>query len=115
MAVRSGWLLPALTVLAGCAALHNAAPSIPAIAAAPLPDSRYTQAPLPRVRGAAAWRPAAVEHVLNLDGQRCTVVDLAVRCTSPASAGTALAVDAATSATDPVTTDVDAVDSGSVE
>ena len=115
MAIRSGWLLPALTVLAGCAALHNAAPPIPAIAAAPLPDSRYTQAPLPRVRGAAAWRPAAVEHVLDLDGQRCAVVDLAVRCTSPAPAATSLPADAATRATDPVTTDVDAVDSGSVE
>jgi hypothetical protein len=115
MAVRSGWLLPALTVLAGCAALHNAAPPIPAIAAAPLPDSRYTQAPLPRVRGAAAWRPATVEHVLNLDGQRCTVVDLTVRCTSPVPAAAALAVDAATSATGSVTTDVKPVDSGSVE
>jgi len=115
MAVRSGWLLPALTVLAGCAALHNAAPPIPAIAAAPLPDSRYTQAPLPRVRGAAAWRPAAVEHVLDLDGQRCAVVDLAVRCTSPAPAAAAPAADAATCAIHPVTTDVDAVDFGSVE
>ena len=112
MAVRSGWLLPTVTVLAGCAALHNAAPPIPAIA---LPDSRYTQEPLPRVRGAAAWRPAAVEHVLNLDGQRCTVVDLAVRCTSPAPAAAALAADAATRATDPASTDVKPVDSGSVE
>jgi len=67
------------------------------------------------VRGIAAWRPAAVEHVLNLDGQRCTVLDLAVRCTSPAPAATSLPADAATRATDPVTTDVDAVDSGSVE
>jgi hypothetical protein len=91
MAVRSGWFLPALAALAGCTALHNEAPSIPAIAAAPLPDSRYTQEPLPRVRGAAAWRPAAVEHVLNLDGQRCTVVDLAVRCAAPAPAGGPLA------------------------
>ena len=115
MVVRSGWFLPALAALAGCTALHNAALPIPAIAAAPLPDSRYTQEPLPRVRGAAAWRPAAVEHVLNLDGQRCTVVDLAVRCTSPASAGTALAADAATDAASAQTTDVDAVDSGSVE
>jgi hypothetical protein len=115
MAVRSGWLLPALTVLAGCAALHNAAPPIPAIAAAPLPDSRYTQAPLPRVRGTAAWRPAAVEHVLDLDGQRCSVVDLAVRCSAPAAAAAALAVDAATSASGSVTTDVKPVDSGSVE
>ncbi len=109
MAVRSGWLLPALAVLAGCAALP-----IPAIAAAPLPDSRYTQEPLPRVR-AAAWRPAAVEHVLNLDGQRCTVVDLAVRCTSPATAAAALGVEAAIGATSAETTDVHAVDSGSVE
>ena len=115
MAVRSGWLLPALTVLAGCAALHNAAPSTPAIAAAPLPESRYTQEPLPRVRGVAAWRPAAVEHVLNLDGQHCAVVDLAVRCRSPAPAAAPLAADAAIGATDPVTTDVDAVDSASVE
>jgi len=115
MAVRSGWLLPALTVLAGCAALHNAAPLIPAIAAAPLPDSRYTQAPLPRVRGTAAWRPATLEHVLDLDGQHCSVVELAVRCTLPAPTATALAADAATVATDPVTTDVDPVDSGSVE
>jgi hypothetical protein len=53
--------------------------------------------------------------VLDLDGQRCTVVDLAVRCTSPAPVAAALAVDAAISATDPVTTDVDAVDFGSVE
>jgi hypothetical protein len=115
MAVRSGWLLPALTVLAGCAALHNAAPPVPTVAVAPLPDSRYTQAPLPGVRGSAAWRPAAVEHVLNLDGQRCTVVDLAVRCTLPAPAAAALPADAASCAIDPVTTDVDAVDFGSVE
>ena len=115
MAVRSGWLLPALTVLAGCAALHNAAPPVPTVAVAPLPDSRYTQEPLPRVRGAAAWRPAAVEHVLNLDGQRCSVLGLPVRGTSPAPAAAALAADAATVATDPVTTNVDAVDSGSVE
>jgi hypothetical protein len=114
MAVRSGWLLPALTVLAGCAALHNAAPPVPTVAVAPLPDSRYTQKPLPGVGGAAAWRPAALEHVLDLDGQPCTV-DLAVRCTLPAPAATALAVDAATRATDPVTTAVNPVDSGSVE
>ena len=82
-------------------------PPIPASAAAPLPDSRYTQEPLPRVRATAAWRPAAVEHVLNLDGQRCSIVDLTVRCTSPPHAAAALAVDAATSATDPASTDVD--------
>ena len=115
MAVRSGWLLPALTVLAGCAALHNAAPPVPMVAVASLPDSRYTQEPLPRVRGAAAWRPAAVEHVLNLDGQRCTVVDLAVRCTSPAAAAAPLAVDAVIGAPSAETTDVDAVDFGSIE
>jgi hypothetical protein len=115
MAVRSGWLLPALAALTGCTALHNAALPIPAITAAPLPDSRYTQEPLPRVRGSAAWRPAAVEHVLNLDGQRCTVVDLAMRCTSPAHAAAALAVDAAIGATEPTSTDVKPVDSGSVE
>lgn len=115
MAVRSGWLLPTVTVLAGCAALRNAALPIPAIAAAPLPDSRYTQEPLPRVRATAAWRPAAVEHVLNLDGQHCAVVDLTVRCASPPYAAAALGVDAAIGATDPVTTDVDAVDSRSVE
>ena len=68
-----------------------------------------------RLAAAAAWRPATIEHVLDLDGQRCTVVDLAVRCTSPAPVAAALAVDAAISATDPVTTDVDAVDFGSVE
>lgn len=115
MAVRSGWFLPALAALAGCTALHTAAPPIPASAAAPLPDSRYTQEPLPRVRGSAAWRPAAVEHVLNLDGQRCTVVDLAVRCTSPAPAAAPLAADAATDAASAEATDVDAVDSGSIE
>lgn len=115
MAVRSGWLLPALTVLAGCAALRTDAPPIPAITAAPLPDSRYTQEPLPRGRAAAAWRRAAVEHVLDLDGQRCTVVDLTVRCTSPAPATAVFAVDAATGAASAQTTDVDAVDSGSVE
>ena len=115
MAVRSGWLLPALTVLAGCAALHNATPPVPTVAVAPLPDSRYTQEPLPRVRGSAAWRPAAVEHVLNLDGQHCAVVDLTVRCTSPACAAAPLAADAATDAASAQTTDVDAVDSGSVE
>ena len=115
MAVRSGWLLPTLTVLAGCAALRNEAPPVPAIAAAPSPDGRYTQAPLPRVRGAAAWRPAAVEHVLNLDGQRCAVVDLTVRCTSPPHAAAALGVDAAIGAASAETTDVDAVDFGSVE
>ena len=115
MAVRSGWFLPALAALAGCTALRNAALPIPTIAAAPLPDSRYTQEPLPRVRGSAAWRPAAVEHVLNLDGQRCTVVDLAARCTSSATAAAALAVDAAVGAASAETTDVHAVDSGSVE
>jgi len=83
--------------------------------AAALPASRYTQQWVDHARTAAAWRPAALEHVLDLDGQRCTVVNLAVRCTSSAPAAAALAVDAATSATDPVTTDVDAVDSGSVE
>jgi hypothetical protein len=67
------------------------------------------------VRGTAAWRPAAVEHVLDLDGQRCSVVDLAVRCSAPAAAAAALAVDAATSASGSVTTDVKPVDSGSVE
>jgi hypothetical protein len=115
MAVRSGWLLPALTVLAGCAALHNAAPPIAAIAAAPLPDSRYTQEPLPRVRGVAAWRPGAVEHVLDLDGQRCAVADLTVRCPSPASATATFAVDAATGGASAEATDVDAVDSRSIE
>ena len=115
MAVRSGWLLPAFTALAGCAALHNAAPPVPTVAVAPLPDSRYTQETLPRGRGSAAWRPAAVEHVLDLDGQRCSVVDLAVRCTLPAPAATALTADVPTIATDSVTTDVDAVDSGSAE
>ena len=115
MAVRSGWLLPALTVLTGCSALRNEALPIPASAAAPLPDSRYTQEPLRRVRGAAAWRPAAVEHVLNLDGQHCAVVDLAVRCTSTACAAAALAADAAIGAASAETTDVDALDSGSVE
>jgi hypothetical protein len=54
MAVGSGWLLPALTVLAGCAALHNAAPPVPTVADAPLPDSHFTQEPLPGVRGSAA-------------------------------------------------------------
>jgi hypothetical protein len=57
----------------------------------------------------------AVEHVLDLDGQRCAVVGLAVRCSAPASAAAAFAADAATSATDPVTTDVDAEDAGSLE
>jgi hypothetical protein len=115
MAVRSGWLFLTLAVIAGCAATRTDAPPVPTVAVAPLPDSRYTQEPLPRVRGAAAWRPAALEHVLDLDGQHCSVVDLAVRCTLPAPTATALAADAATVATDPVTTDVDAVDSGSVE
>jgi hypothetical protein len=115
MAVRSGWLLPTVTVLAGCAALRNAALPIPTITAAPLPDSRYTQEPLPRVRGSAAWRPAAVEHVLNLDGQHCAVVDLTVRCVSPPHAAAALAVDATIGAASAQTTDVDAVDSSSIE
>jgi hypothetical protein len=115
MAIRSAWLFLTLTVIAGCAALRNTAPPIPAIAAAPLPDSRYTQEPLPRVRGSAAWRPAALEHVLDLDGQHCSVVDLAVRCTTPVPAATALPADPATRATDPVTTAVDPVDSRSVE
>jgi hypothetical protein len=40
---------------------------------------------------------------------------LAVRCSTPASTAAAFAADAATVATDPVTTDVDAIDSGPVE
>ena len=115
MAIRSTWLFLTLAVIAGCAATRTAAPPVPTVAVAPLPDSRYTQAPLPGVGGAAAWRPAALEHVLDLDGQPCTVVDLGVRCTLPALAATALAADAATRATDPVTTAVNPVDSGSVE
>ena len=115
MAIRSAWLFLTLAVMAACAAMRTDAPPVPTVAVAPLPDSRYTQAPLPGVRGSAAWRPAAVEHVLNLDGQHCAVVDLAVRCTSPAPAAAALAADAASCAIDPVTTDVDAVDFGSVE
>jgi hypothetical protein len=112
---RPNWLLPALAALGGCALSPAEIPPPPATVAAALPASRYTQQWLDRARGAAAWRPAALEHVLDLDGQRCAVVDLAVRCTSPASAAAALAADAATSTTDPVTTDVDAVDFGSVE
>jgi hypothetical protein len=115
MAIGSAWLFLTLAAIAGCAAMRTDAPPVPTVAVAPLPDSHYTHEPLPRERGGAAWRPAAIEHVLNLDGQHCTVVDLAVRCTSPAPAATALAADAATVATDPVTTDVDAADSGSVE
>jgi hypothetical protein len=115
MAIRSAWLFPTLAVLAGCAALHNAAPPVPTVAVAPLPDSRYAHEPLPRERGGAAWRPAALEHVLDLDGQHCSVVDVAVRCTVPAPAAATLAADATTVATESVTTDVDAVDSGSVE
>lgn len=64
---------------------------------------------------AAVWRPATLEHVLDLDGHRCNVVDLAARCTSSASAVAALAADPATSAIDEATTDVDAVEFGSVE
>ena len=62
----------------------------------------------------AALGSAAFGMVVLRDGQPCTV-DLAVRCTLPAPAATALAVDAATRATDPVTTAVNPVDSGSVE
>ncbi|MCU0971931.1 MAG: hypothetical protein MUF57_09145 [Gammaproteobacteria bacterium] len=112
---RPNWFVPALAALGGCALSPAEIPPPPAIVAAALPASRYTQQWLDHARAAAAWRPAALEHVLDLDGQRCAVVDLAVRCTLPALAATALAVDAATGATDPVTTDVDAVDSGSVE
>jgi hypothetical protein len=115
MAIRSVWLFLTLAVMAGCAAMRTDAPPVPTVAVAPLPDSRYTQELLPGGRGGAAWRPAALEHVLDLDGQHCGAVDLAVRCTLPAPTATALAADAATVATDPVTTDVDAVDSGSVE
>jgi hypothetical protein len=115
MAIRSAWLFLTLAVMAGCAAMRTDAPPVPMVAVAPLPDSRYAHEPLPRERGGAAWRPAALEHVLDLDGQPCTVVDLGVRCTLPALAATALAADAATRATESVTTDVDAVDSGSVE
>ena len=112
---RPTWFLPALAALGGCALSPAEIPPPPAIVAAALPASRYTQQWLDHARGAGAWRPAALEHVLDLDGQRGTVVNLAVRCTSSAPAAAALAVDAATGATDPVTTDVDAVDSGSVE
>ena len=112
---RPNWFVPALAALGGCALSPAEIPPPPARVAAALPASRYTQQWLDHARGAGAWRPAALEHVLDLDGQRCTVVNLAVRCTSSAPAAAALAVDAATGATDPVTTDVDAVDSGSVE
>jgi hypothetical protein len=115
MAIRSVWLFPTLAVMAGCAAMRTDAPPVPTVAVAPLPDSRYTQEPLPGGRGGAAWRPATVENVLDLDGQPCTVVDLGVRCSAPAPAAAALAADAATVATESVTTDVDAIDSGSVE
>jgi hypothetical protein len=53
--------------------------------------------------------------VRDRDDQRCAVVDLAVRCASPASAAAALAVDAAIDAASAETTDVDAVDFRSVE
>jgi hypothetical protein len=115
MAIRSAWLFLTLAVMAGCAAMRTDAPPAPTVAVAPLPDSRYTHEPLPRERGGAVWRPATLEHVLDLDDQHCSVVDVAVRCTVPAPAATALAADAATVATESVTTDVDAVDSGSVE
>jgi hypothetical protein len=82
---------------------------------AALPAGRYTQQWLDHAHGGAARRPAALEHVLNLDGQRCTVVDLAVRCTWPAAAAAALAADAAIGAASAETTDGNAVDSGSVE
>ena len=112
---RPHWFLPALAALGGCALSPAEVPPPPARVAAALPASRYTQQWLDHARDAAAWRPAALEHVLDLDGQRCTAVDLAVRCTLPAPAATPPVADAATRATDPVTTDVDAVDSGSVE
>ena len=112
---RPNWSVPALAALGGCALSPAEIPPPPAIVAAALPASRYTQQWLDHARAAAAWRPAALEHVLDLDGQRCTVGNLAVRCTSSAPAATALAADAATRATDPVTTNVDAVDSASVE
>jgi hypothetical protein len=111
---RPHWFLPALAALGGCALSPAEAPPPPASVAAALPASRYTQQWLHGTRGAATWRPAALEHVLDLDGQRCTVVDLAVRCTSPASAA-ALGVEAAIGAASAETTDVDEVDSGSVE
>jgi hypothetical protein len=115
MAIRSAWLFLTLAAMAGCAAMRTDAPPVPTVAVAPLPDSRYTQEPLPGGRGRATWRPTALEHVLDLDGQHCSVVDLAVRCALPAPTATALAADAATRATDPMTTNVDAVDSASVE
>jgi hypothetical protein len=112
---RPNWFVPALAALGGCALSPAEIPPPPASVAAALPASRYTQQWLDHARGGAAWRPAAHEHVLDLDGQRCTVVDRTVRCASPAPAATALAADAATRATDPMATNVDAVDSASVE
>jgi hypothetical protein len=112
---RPNSFLPALAALGGCALSPAEIPPPPARVVAALPASRYTQQWLDHARGGATWRPAALEHVLDLDGQRCTVVGLAVCCTAPAPAATALAADAATRATDPVTTNVDAVDSASVE
>ena len=112
---RPNWLLPALAALGGCALSPAELPTPPASVAAALPASRYTQQWLHGTRAAATWRPAALEHVLDLDGQPCTVVDLDVRCTWPAAAAAAFAADAAIGAASAETTDVDAVDSGSVE
>jgi hypothetical protein len=68
--------LLALCLLGGCA---SPVPTVVAHAP-PLPESRYTVAPLAASRGVAAWRPATRAHVLRLDGQRCAYSDLQLRC-----------------------------------
>jgi hypothetical protein len=45
-----------------------------------MPEPIYTEVWLAPSRGIATLRPAAIEHVMGLDGQRCERVDLRLRC-----------------------------------
>lgn len=77
--MRVSVLLPCLLV-AGCA---TPPPPPPPSVSVQVPDSRYCAALIPGRQGGAAWRPAANEHVLALDGQRCVYWDLRLRCRTP--------------------------------
>jgi hypothetical protein len=52
-----------------------------------MPEPIYTEVWLAPSRGIAALRPAAIEHVMGLDGQRCEWVDLRLWCRMPGAVG----------------------------
>ena len=54
-----------------------------------MPEPIYTETWFAPRRGIAALRPAAIEHVMGLDGQRCEWVDLRLWCRLPGAVGPA--------------------------